>query len=422
MNDKSPTRSLNHCNKGTGSPCRRGKVWGQRVATPEDTLNRIRPHFISAGITRIADVTGLDRIGIPVMMVMRPNGRSVAVSAGKGLTTEAARVSGAMEAVESFHAENIILPLLFGHAAELTQQRVFDDFSALPLISGRGDPGDEPLVWIAASDLLSGVKALIPFELVSANFSRPRLPGFGLFLQSTNGVASGNCTEEAILHAVCEVVERDCLALWRRHDGPSRNHARVDPESIDDPDSNSLLQILADAGFSVAIWETTSEIGIPCFHVAILDEIDTAGHHGTGDGCHPDRATAMVRALTEAVQVRLTYISGARDDIARFDYARSRRLQTLGRLRREIAMSKTRGAISFRDVPSHASNDVADDLDRVLDLLREGEVSHVFHVDLSRPDFGIPVSRIVVPGLLGPEDFAHEVATPRTTGRLRALS
>lgn len=59
------------------------------------------------GITRVADVTGLDRIGIPVVMVCRPNARSLAVSQGKGIDIEAATVSGLMESVELYHAEHI---------------------------------------------------------------------------------------------------------------------------------------------------------------------------------------------------------------------------------------------------------------------------------------------------------------------------
>jgi YcaO-like protein with predicted kinase domain len=58
---------------------------------PSATLKRVIPWMSNMGITRIANVTGLDRIGIPVVMVCRPNSRSVSVSQGKGLTLDAAR-------------------------------------------------------------------------------------------------------------------------------------------------------------------------------------------------------------------------------------------------------------------------------------------------------------------------------------------
>ena len=71
------------------------------------------------GISRLADVTGLDRIGIPVVMACRPNARSLAVSQGKGLDRDAARASALMEAIELYHAERIASPLKLSSWNEL---------------------------------------------------------------------------------------------------------------------------------------------------------------------------------------------------------------------------------------------------------------------------------------------------------------
>src|SRR5262249_27496119 len=75
------------------------------------TLNRALRLAPVMGITRIANVTGLDVIGVPVVMVCRPNSRSVAVSQGKGIDLTSARASGVMEATELYHAETITLPM-----------------------------------------------------------------------------------------------------------------------------------------------------------------------------------------------------------------------------------------------------------------------------------------------------------------------
>ena len=77
-----------------------------RLIAPEVSLSRIQPHLASFGITRCADVTGLDRIGIPVCCAIRPRNRSLQVSNGKGLRLVDAQVSALMEAIELFHAEN----------------------------------------------------------------------------------------------------------------------------------------------------------------------------------------------------------------------------------------------------------------------------------------------------------------------------
>ena len=76
-----------------------------RTVAPSETLARVGPLMAQMGITRIANITGLDRLGVPVVMVCRPNSRSIAVSQGKGLDLAAAKASGLMESVETYHAE-----------------------------------------------------------------------------------------------------------------------------------------------------------------------------------------------------------------------------------------------------------------------------------------------------------------------------
>src|SRR4051812_35005545 len=97
-----------HEARGTPKGFRAGT---HRCVSPAETVARLRPHLAGMGITRVANVTGLDVIGIPVVMVCRPNSRSLSVSQGKGLDLDAARASGLMESVEMFHAERAIGPL-----------------------------------------------------------------------------------------------------------------------------------------------------------------------------------------------------------------------------------------------------------------------------------------------------------------------
>ena len=65
-----------------GAKCHR--LGTHRILSPAETVARVTPLMALMGITRVADVTGLDRIGVPVVMVCRPNARSLAVSQGKG--------------------------------------------------------------------------------------------------------------------------------------------------------------------------------------------------------------------------------------------------------------------------------------------------------------------------------------------------
>jgi ribosomal protein S12 methylthiotransferase accessory factor len=89
-----------------------------RVVTPMETLTRVQRFMAQMGITRISNITGLDRIGIPVAIACRPNSRGLSVSQGKGLDLAAAKASALMESVEAYHAERITLPLKLGSYEE----------------------------------------------------------------------------------------------------------------------------------------------------------------------------------------------------------------------------------------------------------------------------------------------------------------
>jgi ribosomal protein S12 methylthiotransferase accessory factor len=101
--------------------------------------------------------------------------------------------------------------------------------------------------------------------------------------------------------------------------------------------------------------------------------------------------------LTEAAQTRLTYIAGIRDDLSPAEYAAAPgdviRDALLDALAREIA------PIPFAAVPNFVADDLAEDLRWALGRLSATGVDRVIAVDLTRPDFAVPVVRLVIPGL-----------------------
>src|SRR5689334_19698744 len=109
------------------------KLASGRCCAPEATYECIRGLIRAAGITRVANVTGLDTIGVLVVMVVRPNARSLSVSQGKGLSMAAAKVSGIMESLECFHAERVTGPMYIGRYADLANSHDIVDPLSLPL-------------------------------------------------------------------------------------------------------------------------------------------------------------------------------------------------------------------------------------------------------------------------------------------------
>ena len=108
-----------------------------RDRSPEETIERGMRLASAFGITRIANLTGLDRIGLPVVMVCRPNARSSAVFHGKGIDLAAAKASGIMEAIETWHAEHVLLPLRFASLTDLARTMKTAQIDRLPRISGK---------------------------------------------------------------------------------------------------------------------------------------------------------------------------------------------------------------------------------------------------------------------------------------------
>lgn len=391
-----------------------------RVVAAEQTLARIQPLLGRAGITRVANVTGLDHVGIPVVTVCRPNARSLAVSQGKGLDLPSAKASGLMESLELYHAERPSLPLRLSSYAELRRTDPVLDVARLPRLSVSRFHPDLSLLWATGTELSSQEPRAVPFELVHANFTLPLPTGSGAFVMSTNGLASGNTLAEATSHALCEVIERDATALWFGSPAERRRERRLAPSSVTDPACRDLLARISRAGLLIGIWETTTDVCVPSFNCTLLDSV--AGFQGRlyaagGMGCHPNPGVALSRALTEAAQSRLTYISGSRDDATHEAYERGQDPTVLERWARELS-EVPHDARSFEDIPATNHQTHAEQISWLLACLRDVGLTEAVAVDLSLPDFALPVVRVIVPGL----EHAHDAPGYQPGSRARALA
>ena len=379
------------------------KANGQRSCSASETLRRIAAFFAGYGITRIANVTGLDRIGIPVCMAVRPNSRGLAVSQGKGLDLDAAKVSAAVESIEGWHAERPLCTQTLERYSDLSARAAAADPHGLAISRNSAFAPNRTIPWAEATDLQTGVSVWVPFELVHADATLPRMPGSGCFVFSTNGLASGNGLAEATLHALCELIERDAIALWKVSGGEACTETRIDPDSVEDGACRELLHRYRAAGIMPMLWDVSSDIGLPVFRVLIYDEWAGASltPYATafGAGCHPSREVALSRALTEAAQSRLTAIAGSRDDGTRGHFE-----ATQGSAAAEYygALAKRPASLRFDQSPSANHRTLEADLRHAIHCLAARGMTQVLNVDLTRPDSPVAVVRCIVPGLEGP--------------------
>jgi ribosomal protein S12 methylthiotransferase accessory factor len=386
-----------------------------RLIAPAETVTAVGRSTTLMGITRVANVTGLDCIGIPVVMVCRPNSRSLAVAQGKGVDLDAAKASGLMESVENYHAEHITFPLKLCSYEELRYTFCVADVTQLPRPrDGLFDP-NQPLLWIEGHDLLHDEPVWVPYEAVHTNYTLTYRTGTNSFVASSNGLASGNHLLEAISHGICEVVERDASTLWAMLSEVAQRTTRIDLDTVDDPLCRAVLEKFDRANVAVAAWETTSEIGIPAFECSIVDRADHRMQNlypATGSGCHPARHIALLRALTEAAQSRLTAITGSRDDMYRREYER---FGDPDLSREQGTDARVHGATRTFAGPSFDGETFEDDVAWELERLRAAGIGRVVVVNLTKPEFLLPVVRVVIPGL----EYlsSHEIYQPGKRAR-----
>jgi YcaO-like protein with predicted kinase domain len=376
----------------------------QRARAPIETLARIVPLLPSFGITRVANVTGLDHVGIPTVMVTRPNSRSLSVSQGKGLDLDAARASGILESIEQWHAERIDAPLQFARHSELLRRGRIAEVRRLPRYVDDFDP-DRRLLWIEGAELWTSEPIWVPYEMVQLDFTLPLPAGSGCFMPGSNGLASGNAVAEAVVHGISELIERDALTLFYQLPWEEQWERRIDPTSIVEPECRELLNAFAQADVDVAVWDATSDVEVPVFLCSVLERTrDPFRPVGLarGSGAHLDSAVALARALTEAAQSRLTRIAGTRDDIRETDFAALRSESRYQRAKAEIAAPES-PPLRFEHCRT-SSPTFEGDIQHLAERLSAAGMKEIVVVDLSRTALPLSVVRVLVPGLEAPSE------------------
>jgi ribosomal protein S12 methylthiotransferase accessory factor len=382
------------------------------------------------GVTRLADITGMDRLGIPNYSAVLPGTEDyIWVYSGKGMTHQHAKASALMESIErycSLPSSNHDRVYIRGTVQELTKS--YDLIHPDDIIEPLNFQYQENMVmdFLQGFDLLADKDILIPAPLVLFRYS-PFAPAVNPFaFHHTNGLASGNVLEEAVCHALCEVIERDAASI-------SEIRARAIPFHILKTIENKLRQrgyVLSsiptnifmddytiyrdvellgvqlegvqkltskfrDSDLPLLIKDITSDIGIPTFAASSIEWIShDYGYLAEGHGTHPDARIALLRAITEVSQTRAANIQGARDDLRKIRYGENNADDKRG-----WQFISSDEKIGYNKITSFNNEDILDDVKLILQNLKDVGIKTAAIVDLTNPDLGIPVVRAIVPGL-----------------------
>lgn len=394
-----------------------------RVVPASETLERLMGVARSLGVTRLADITGLDRVGIPVYSSIVPRSAdTISVYNGKGVRRIDAQVGAVMEAIERQTVLRARPPCIEGSFAALNGNRRLLDPRRVNHQLASDYSQDRAYSWIEGVDLVTGEACWVPAKL--AGYLWDDVPHPSPFqVNDTNGLASGNCREEAICHALCELAERDTWSMAEliAHELPRQRRALAfgveakDGEddlevfpcldvSTLDPCSQALMASFQRAGLSPVVRDITSSLQVPTIFASVVDE-QLAGFPmaHSGLGASPDVRVAIRRALTEVAQSRCVDIQAVREDLLPPDAPEdafalhTRRISAVKRGSWCLDPSLRTRAIS--EIPSHATETMGADVAYLLQRFLACGLHEILVVDFTPKATDHSVVRVIVPGI-----------------------
>lgn len=369
-----------------------------RVIAPKQTIENNEDKLKIAGITRIADITDLDRIGLPIYTAIRPTAEEGAVSiyGGKGISKDHAKASAMMEGFERYSAEKQDGDeTIIATVNEISDLGNYIDPVSLnlPKIFERKDISDLALEWTLSKDIISDEEYYIPTNAIFHPYIHENNVE-SLFKSNTNGLASGNILEEAILHGMLEVIERDA---WSIFELTHKNYAQIDLDSIESKVVNDIIERFESQGIKIKLMDFTADVKIPTIAASADDTVTKdAGLLTLGMGSHLDPEVAILRALTEVAQSRATQINGAREDTVRADFAREAGYERMKRINKYYFREEDE-KINLSDIENKSTSSIAKDIEIVKNELLANDIDKILYVDLTRPELDVSVVRVIIP-------------------------
>lgn len=401
-----------------------------RIQSVEKTLENVDHIIKEIGITRIADITDMDRLRIPNYSAVLPGTEDyIWVYSGKGPTKNHAKASVIMESIERFSSlpSNYQKKIITGVKKELIKNyNILDYDNVIEPLSFNVNP-NMIMDYCFGYDLLNQKEILVPAPLAIFRYT-PKSPSVNPYAFShTNGLASGNVLEEAICHALCEVIERDAISICEFISSAFQFHilkniesylyknkkiltniidskkfiddntifSDIDPDKIDFEPAKKIIDRFKKCKITLRIKDITSDIGIPTFIASSTEWINHEyGYLVEGHGTHPDSRIALLRAITEVSQSRAANIQGSRDDLRKMKYNPVDSDET-----RSWQFMESQSTKQFSEIQSFYNEDIMDDINLILSRLKYKGINKVIIVNLTNPKLNVPVVRAIIPGL-----------------------
>ena len=361
-----------------------------------DSLQALLAEAARAGVSRLADITRLDTLGIPVWQAIRPWSRSVSVHQGKGLDERHARVGACIEAIECAAAEAWTPPHR-RRASVADMKPAGDAASPEDFSTETGTVGAcEPIEWVPAARVERSGWLWVPFLAVSLDLS---LAGHPHIRRTSSGLGGGFDLAAASLKGLCELIERDAFQTWVERPPVDRYRDEIAPESIDYSWFRQLRERFRDRGVIVRLFRLPSVVPVPAIAAELLQLRDPSNSrkHAVGTCVHPEPESALRGAVLEAAQARLGEIAGSRDDI---DPGRA--ADAADRLNFALPAPPWLSGLNFHTLwREPAAGGAEAQLRALVEQLSAAGYDRVGRIELSRPDNAVTIVKLFAPGLGG---------------------
>lgn len=400
-----------------------------RTIPVQQTLKDVTEISKKIGLTRIADITYMDKLYIPNYSSVLPGTEDyIWVYSGKGQTKQHAKASAIMESIERYSSlpNSYSNKFLSGTHNELKKSyNILHPYEVIePLSFDFQD--DMQMDYIQGFDIITNEDILVPAGLALFRYT-PQSPSINPFAyHHTNGLASGNVLEEAVCHALAELIERDAVSIAQLRASATPFHIlssiyknlqkkgyriksfskdlfkddhTLFPEVLvnegDYSPINKLIKKFEKFNIKLIIKDITTNIKIPTFNVGCVEWIShDYGYLAEGHGTHPDKRIALMRAITEVSQTRVANIHGARDDLRKIRYDIH---NTDDKNSWQFMASKNK--INFSAITTSENEDILEDINVMVKYLKDAGLKKIIIVDLTNPKLKIPVVRAIIPGL-----------------------
>jgi len=369
---------------------------GQRSVDPSMTLSNYLEKRKIAGITRISDITDLDRLGIPVFSAIRPTAQDggVSVYSGKGATKDQAKASALMEGFERYSGERQDRDddeVVLADFNDLNNPIDLKDLNIYKAIDLNDEDVLNKIEWMEAIEISCEKTFEVPANAIFHPYISEKTK---LFKSNTNGLASGNVLEEAVLHGIFEVVERDA---WSIFELTKINNTEIELENFKNPLIDDLLKRFKDNDIEIKLMDLTADVKIPTI-VATADDrlLKDPALLSLGVGTHLDPEVAILRALTEVAQSRVTQIHGTREDTTRADFMRKAGYERMKKINSHY-FTHDDEKISVDDIKNKSSKSLKKNIEIATNQLKKAGLDKVLFKDLTREELGVNVVRVIIP-------------------------